>query len=328
MPIISIIVPVHNVEKYVERTIRSILRQTFEDFELILVDDGSTDNSGTICDKYLGKDERVKVIHKENEGVSSARNVGIDAAEGEYIGFVDADDCIAGDMYEMLYSDIIENNADIAICGICNYFEDGRRSRQSDINGFWKFNNVQALKEVFEDRLFSVNPVNKLYRKDLFDDLRYPVGRIAEDAFLTPILMIRAKKVVYNYRPKYIYIHREDSITTSSFKKSDFDVVDAYKKHLEIVRKFYPKLESQAMFRHLWSYMYVLDKMIMSNDLSHNDEYNEVVSILRKNTFKIITNKHFSIKRKVASLVLLFSPSLYAKLTINNKRHNFKLFKK
>ena len=326
MPKISVIVPVYNVGRYVEKTIKSILRQTFEDFELILVDDGSTDNSGKICDEYSEKDNRIRVIHKENEGVSSARNTGLDEALGEYIGFVDGDDCIAGDMYEMLYNDIVKNNADIAICGICNYFKGGRRTRQSNINGFWKFNNVEALKEVLEDRLFSVNPVNKLYKKELFDNLRYPAGRIAEDAFLTPLLMIRAKKVVYNSKPKYICIHRGDSITTSYFKKSDFDVVDAYDKHLEIVRKFYPELESQAMFRHLWSYMYVFDKIIMSNDLSLQDEYNKVLLIIRKNTFKILSNKHFSLKRKLATIVLLFSPKAYEKLTVKNKGRNFRLF--
>ena len=120
MPKISVIVPVYNVEKYLRKCIESILNQTFREFELILVDDGSTDSSGKICDEYALKDSRIKVIHKENGGASSARNAGLDVAKGEYIGFVDSDDWIEMDMYGELYRLIKENNTDISVCGINN----------------------------------------------------------------------------------------------------------------------------------------------------------------------------------------------------------------
>ncbi|MFR2551722.1 MAG: glycosyltransferase [Clostridioides difficile] len=123
MPKISIIVPVYNVEKYLEKCVRSILAQTFTDFELILVDDGSLDSSGAMCDQFAEQDQRVKVIHKENGGLSDARNAGIELATGEYLGFVDSDDYIADDMYELLYTNIVKEDADLSICGIYDVYE-------------------------------------------------------------------------------------------------------------------------------------------------------------------------------------------------------------
>ena len=123
MPKISIIVPVYNVEKYLEKCVRSILAQTFTDFELILVDDGSPDSSGAMCDQFAEQDQRVKVIHKENGGLSDARNAGIEIATGEYLGFVDSDDYIADDMYELLYTNIVKEDADLSICGIYDVYE-------------------------------------------------------------------------------------------------------------------------------------------------------------------------------------------------------------
>jgi glycosyltransferase involved in cell wall biosynthesis len=120
---ISIIVPVYDVEKYLKKCVDSILNQTFKDFELILVDDGSPDNSGAICDQYAEKDSRVRVIHKENGGLSDARNAGIEVARGKYLGFVDSDDFVNEDMYKQLYTSIIENNADLSICGIFDLYE-------------------------------------------------------------------------------------------------------------------------------------------------------------------------------------------------------------
>ena len=116
MPAISVIVPIFNVENYVRKCVDSILNQTFSDIEIILVDDGSTDASGRICDEYLSKDDRIRVIHKENGGLSDARNAGLDMCTGEYIGFVDGDDYIDGDMYELLYKNLIQYDADISMC--------------------------------------------------------------------------------------------------------------------------------------------------------------------------------------------------------------------
>ena len=179
MPKISIIVPVYNVEKYLEKCVKSILNQTFTDFELILVDDGTPDSSGVICDQFAEKDERIKVIHKKNGGLSDARNTGIEVAKGEYIGFVDSDDYIAEDMYELLYTNIVNEEADLSICGIYDVYEN--KEAQKRIRQYMILNKFEAIKVILEAKIVSVHAVNKLYKKELFTHVRYPVGKITED---------------------------------------------------------------------------------------------------------------------------------------------------
>lgn len=326
MPKISIIVPVYNCEKYISNCINSILEQSFKDFELILVDDGSSDRSFEICESFAKKDNRVRTIHQPNSGVSRARNRGLDEAKGEYIGFVDGDDCVDKEMYERLYKNLADNNADISICGIVNYFvkKDGttEKVRQSPVDGFWIFSGEQALKEALQSRLYSVNPVNKLFKRELFDKLRYPEGKISEDAFLIPVVISKAGKVVYDSKPMYYYLRRENSITTSNFSDSGWDVVEAYKNHLNMVSEKFPNLKKVAKFRYLWAYTYVIDKIMLSeNSENYLEDFKKAFNFIKKNILQIIFNPYFSLKRKIAVTVLLINKKIYKKMIMTvNKR--------
>lgn len=326
MPKISIIVPVYNCEKYISNCINSILEQSFKDFELILVDDGSSDRSFEICESFAKKDNRVRAIHQPNSGVSRARNRGMDEAKGEYIGFVDGDDCVDKEMYERLYKNLAYNNADISICGIVNYFvkKDGttEKVRQSQVDGFWIFSGEQALKEALQSRLYSVNPVNKLFKRELFDKLRYPEGKISEDAFLIPVVISKAGKVVYDSKPMYYYLRRENSITTSNFSDRDWDVVEAYKNHLNMVSEKFPNLKKVAKFRYLWAYTYVIDKIMLSeNSENYLKDFKKAFDFIKKNILEIIFNPYFSLKRKIAVIVLLINKKIYKKMIMTvNKR--------
>lgn len=326
MPKISIIVPVYNCEKYISNCINSILEQSFKDFELILVDDGSSDRSFEICESFAKKDNRVRAIHQPNSGVSRARNRGMDEAKGEYIGFVDGDDCVDKEMYERLYKNLAYNNADISICGIINYFvkKDGttEKVRQSQVDGFWIFSGEQALKEALQSRLYSVNPVNKLFKRELFDKLRYPEGKISEDAFLIPVVISKAGKVVYDSKPMYYYLRRENSITTSNFSDRDWDVVEAYKNHLNMVSEKFPNLKKVAKFRYLWAYTYVIDKIMLSeNSENYLKDFKKAFDFIKKNILEIIFNPYFSLKRKIAVIVLLINKKIYKKMIMTvNKR--------
>ncbi|HDT8050800.1 TPA: glycosyltransferase, partial [Enterococcus faecalis] len=173
MPKISIIVPVYNVEKYLEKCVRSILAQTFTDFELILVDDGSPDSSGAMCDQFAEQDQRVKVIHKENGGLSDARNAGIEIATGEYLGFVDSDDYIADDMYETLYNQIVTYEAELATVGMIDVYEN-RESRLTDKKEIKILSQNEAIQAVLDSTDVYAYAVNKLYKKELFNKVRYP----------------------------------------------------------------------------------------------------------------------------------------------------------
>lgn len=310
MPKISIIVPIYNVEKYINKCVDSILGQTFKDFELILVDDGSPDRCGKICDEYAQKDARVKVVHKENGGLSDARNRGIEEAKGEYIGFVDSDDYIDKDMYEILYDSLIENNADISVCGVYDCYSD--RIAQNNIDGkMHVFSNQEALKEVLYGKKLTAFAVNKLYKREVFDNMRFPVGKIYEDSFLIPTIFANSEKIVLVSVPKYYYLHREGSITSFKFSEKFFDVIEASEINLELVNNKFPSIKKQAIFRYLWAHFFVLDKMLLEDDYRNIKGYKQIKSVLKKNTLEILRNSCFEKSRKISILLINLNIGLY-----------------
>ncbi len=321
---VSVIVPVYKVEKYLETCVKSLLGQTLTDIEIILVDDGSPDACGQMCDDFAESDPRVKVIHKENGGLSDARNAGITAATSQYIGFVDSDDYVAPDMYATLYGDISRHGADVAICGLYDCYKT-KKIPQFAGNERLILDNEEALGLALEGIKFSVNAVNKLYKKSLFDEIKFPQGKLSEDAFTIPQILARARTVIFDSRPKYFYVHRGESITTSAFKAQDFNVVEAYEQNLRLVEARFPGLRRQAEFRLLWAHMYVFDKMLMSENFTDVESYKRVLAQLRWQTFKVLTNPIFSLKRKAVSLILLASPGLYARLLRRQKQKNLAL---
>ena len=175
---ISVIVPVYNVEKYLSKCIDSILSQTYKNLEIILVDDGSPDSSPKICDKYKERDNRIKVIHKKNGGLASARNAGMDIATGKYIGFVDSDDMIAEDMYEVLLENMIKSNAEIAVC----YKTDILENLQTGKGIVEELNKTQALKKMVLGIEFGSHACDKLFKREiLVSDIRFPEGKTYEE---------------------------------------------------------------------------------------------------------------------------------------------------
>lgn len=270
MPEISIIVPVYKVEQYLDKCVKSILAQTFQDFELILVDDGSPDRSGEMCDEYAKADQRITVIHQENGGLSAARNTGIEVAKGRYIGFVDSDDYIAEDMYELLYTNLKREDADLSICGIFDLYA-GKTPVKKEAK-YIVTDRFDATKIIFEGKLVSVNAYNKLYKKEIFTEVRYPIGRITEDAAVILDVLECTTKVVIDTQQKYYYFHRENSITSDSFSKKDFDTIEAWENNEKRILKNYPDLEYVAHTRVCWAYFTVLDKMMNS----HLDAENKI----------------------------------------------------
>jgi glycosyltransferase involved in cell wall biosynthesis len=238
--LISVIVPVYNVEKYLEKCVNSIINQTYNNLEIILVDDGSKDNSGKLCDEFSKKDFRIKVIHKENGGLSDARNAGLEVASGEYISFIDSDDFIDLDFYEYLYLLQKENNADIAECNFIKVYEekiDTFEFPRKKEEAILKTDGVGALfLFMSDDDEISTNSVvvwNKLYKKKLFDNIRFPVGKTHEDQFTTYKILAEAKSFVTSNQIKYGYFQRTNSIVNKKFNKKRFDTFEAFDKFLE-----------------------------------------------------------------------------------------------
>lgn len=211
---ISVIIPVYNVEDYLERCVRSVVTQTYVNLEIILVNDGSTDGSGELCDKFAATDSRIKVIHKDNGGLSDARNAGMDAAAGEYVGFVDSDDWIDPDMYEVLYNLIIDHDAEVSICRYRNIYNGWVEDESTD--QIEVYDNLSALRAIIvnENNLFPTHNVwNKLYKKELVDKFRFITGKLVEDLYFTPRVIFASSKCVYTNSAKYNYLReRPDSI--------------------------------------------------------------------------------------------------------------------
>lgn len=229
MPIISVIVPVYNVEKYLSKCLESILNQSFSQFELILVNDGSTDNSELIFNKYL-YDKRLIVINKSNGGLSSARNAGLDVARGEYIIFIDSDDYINNKMFEILYNEMIRSKSDIIICDYLKVSESENEKIIDMLN--YKSEIIEGKENILnqlcsEKRMQFTVAWNKLYKKKLFESLRFEEGRLHEDEFIAHRILGKAQKVNYIDLKLYYYVQRNNSIMQSQFKVNRLDCLDA-----------------------------------------------------------------------------------------------------
>lgn len=313
---ISIIVPVYKVEKYLRKCVDSILAQTFTDFEVILVDDGSPDNSGKICDEYAEKDSRVRVLHKANGGLSSARNAGIEIAKGKYLGFVDSDDYIAEDMYELLYNNILKENADMSICGIYDVYEGKEPIVKPTIEKVVSAD--EALLLILQGNIISVHAVNKLYKRELFSKVRYPEGKYHEDSFIIVDLLEQCQKVAIDSKQKYYYYHRLGSINTETFSEKQFEFIEAWEANEQKLKGKNQEIRTAAHQRVCFANFLVLDKIVAA-DAMDLPEMKTIVKYLRSNFMFIMKNNIFTKSRKISMLLLLFSVHLY-KLPVNLRR--------
>ena len=240
IPLISVIVPVYNVEIYLETCILSITNQTYENLEIILIDDGSTDSCPAICDKWSENDRRIKVIHKKNGGLSDARNTGIDIAKGEYFIFVDSDDKIKPQMISALYRCIVENNCKISLCNIICTDDNYQPLKE---NGDIIPQGVYSSKDVIiklANQSFSWKWVvawNKIYHRSLFENLRYPKGKYHEDEYLIVPLLLQVEKVAVISEELYYYVQREGSIMSEGVLYRRLNSIEAFFLRLEYLSK-------------------------------------------------------------------------------------------
>jgi glycosyltransferase involved in cell wall biosynthesis len=247
IPLISVIVPIYNVETYLEKCLNSIINQTYKNLEIILVDDGSPDNCGKICDEYALKEKRIKVIHKPNGGLSDARNAGLDIAKGEYIAFVDSDDYIAENMYEDLLCIAQKEAADIVTCAI--YIENNKGIKVSYVEGMDNLDIDEVRYLVLMDK-YSNCACGKLYKADLFKDLRFFVGVYSEDLFIMPTLFCKAKKAIFTKIPYYYYNCTNQSSIMSSFNaRRKYGFFNGWAEHERIAALYCEKALKWSQFR-------------------------------------------------------------------------------
>ena len=312
---ISVIVPVYNVEAYLERCVKSILQQTCTNFELILINDGSTDSSGQICDYLADQYENIKVYHIENAGVSNARNVGIQLATGVWITFVDSDDFVTNDYLATLASAVEGGNVGFVIAPL-HHIKNGIVTDLPPYSGrkeLWS--TEETMKELLMTTKTSFFPVAKLFKRDLLVDEKFNTDyHLAEDAlFLTELLLKTRCSSVFIDKPIYYYDHREGSATTS-VNRYVFDTIEVYKNIITQVSQVFPNLKYELKNRECWSYITVYDKIIFTSSEQYQKEKVELRAWIVQHRREIWKDAYFTTFRKVAILSLVISPWLYKKI--------------
>lgn len=297
--LISVIVPVYNVQEYLTNCINSILNQSYKNIEIILVDDGSTDESSSICDSYIKKDNRIKVIHKANGGLSDARNIGIKSAKGKYITFVDSDDYLDENYVKALYILITENNSDIACCRMkkTDSLNDKIINKNEKIS---IYNSIDAIKEILYQRNIDNSAPSKIFKKDLFENILFPVGYAFEDLDTMYKLFLQANKIVSTTNNYYLYYQRQGSILHTVKDKTINDlltIIDNMNKNLIN----YGELKAPLMARTLNANFYIYNRST-NKDIKENSK--KYIIENRKNVLK---DSNISKKTKYGIIISLVS---------------------
>lgn len=246
--LVSLIIPIYNVSEYLPKLLETAVSQTHKELEIILVDDGSTDSSGEICDRFASTDQRIKVIHKPNSGVSDARNTGIDAASGDYLVFSDGDDYLSADYVEYLLDLCLKNGADISCCA-WTYVTGSKQIKcrfRKNEPGVYK-GKSKAMRALLTTHLMSSSTCAKMYKKDLFKTVRFPSGtHCHEDDATMYRLAASSDSVVIGDESKYFYVQRDGSAMHSSFDDSEFNIIKIFEQRCAFIEKEYPELAGYA----------------------------------------------------------------------------------
>ena len=259
---ISVIIPVYNVELYLERCVQSVTSQTYQDLEIILVDDGSTDKSPSLCDAWIKKDSRIKVIHKQNGGLSDARNAGMAAASGTYFAFVDSDDWIAPEMLEKLLAAMHHDQSDIAACSVRMVWEEGRPSRMLTVSTNCVLNRQEAQRALLEENLLKHPVWYKLYKREVIQDIPFEKGKYHEDVFWSYQVMGNAERISLIDYIGYYYAQRSDSIMGAAYSLKRLDAIEAHERWYGYIKDQFPELQAEACV-HLWEKCIYHGQMIL-----------------------------------------------------------------
>ncbi len=308
---ISVIIPVYNSQAYLDACMDSVLNQTYRNLDVILVDDGSTDESGAMCDAYAQMDSRVRVFHKPNGGQSTARNMGIDAAAGDYIMFIDSDDTVELNMVERLIGLIDRYTADIAACELQDVYADGS-TFQKPPKPDYACTGREAVAHSMKSQDIYAYPVNKVYKRSLWENFRYQCGRCYEDTEVIPYVLYAADRVAVCSDALYHYYQRIGSTTTASFHKKQLDVIWAYEQQMAYFADKCPELIDAINYRLDWARFCVLDKMIAAGYPRTEPEYRDAVRWIRQHRARIMKCPYLQRTRKIGAILISVSDRLYA----------------
>ncbi|MFD0766880.1 glycosyltransferase [Mucilaginibacter lutimaris] len=309
MKMLSIIVPVYNKEKYIDECIQSLLAQTYTEFELIIVNDGSTDESLLKCIEYAQKDSRIRLIDQQNQGVSAARNKGLEAATGSYIGFIDSDDTIAPDMYEILIKNALEQNADISVCGM-DVIMPNKPITTLKYSEKISYTHRDAL-YMFLKGTFNYSANNKIVRSDIIKQIRFE-GAIYEDILFMCKVFLAADVVTFDPIVGYYYRVRNNSTSMSRFGEPYFETIKVSSQIVELVNREDSEVIAAAKAFDVMANISLLNLLLIARKNKFSSTYIKVCSHLNKLKTFIKDDPHVAKKHKYAFLLHNLSPSLYS----------------
>jgi len=306
-PKVTIVVPIYNVEKTLARCLDSIINQTLQDIEIILINDGSTDKSGDICAQYAAIDNRIQVIHQPNGGQAQARNRGIIQATSEYIGFVDSDDWVDSQMYQAMYEQAQASKSEIVACNFWRITPKKSYLQYSGKHQTIEYNREQAMAEIFNNSVLTFSVWNKIYRRELFDNISFLEGMIFEDIDISYRLIQAARKISYLNKPFYSYEYNNTSTIRSGFSLKQLDEQKALSGMYEFYKNNYPHLAELVYFQLFWSTIinYTLIKIWYKKEL---DKYQYLLKFDRHLLWGLTINRKLSFIKRIKVFGCLLLP--------------------
>ena len=295
--LVSIVVPVYNIKGYIGKCIDSLIMQTYKNIEIILVDDGSTDGSAEICETYAKRDERIMIIHKENGGLSDARNEGIENATGEYISLVDGDDFVDKYYIERQYRALSKYNADMAITSHSVVYP--KKTIDMSTKEEYTDNPEGILRQILYDEGIDLSAWGKLYKKNLFNNIKYPKGRLFEDSATTYKLIDACDIIAVDSVSVYNYVMRSDSIVNKDFSKNKMDLITSTQEMTDYVREKYPELSRGCDRRMMYAYLSTLSQLAKSKVDDKKSEC-ELMLYIKTNRRKILKDNNLPKRDRLA----------------------------
>lgn len=313
--LISVIIPIYNVEKYLMKCVESVIKQTYSNLEIILINDGSNDNCGKMCDDLLLKDKRISVIHKKNGGLSDARNVGLSHAKGEYVTLIDSDDYVAEDYIEYLYKLLKDNAADISICNPLYVYENTEENYINEAieeNIVKNMDSIEALNTMLYQNYYDTSAWGKLYKIELFEGINYPIGKLFEDLGTTYKLFLKANRVVFGNAEKYYYVQRENSISNNKFNYRKMDYLYFAEEIYSYVNREIPQIKNAAASRVISVSCNIL--LQLSDKYEYLNLKKELYTKIVEKRKNLLWDKNVRRKNKIIILISYFPFKIFMKM--------------
>ena len=308
--LVSIIVPIYNVEQFLDRCIDSVVKQTYKNLEIILVNDGSTDSSLEICKRWKNKDKRIILVNKKNGGLSDARNSGIDKSNGEFLYFLDSDDFIENNTIELMMKKMAEHNSEIVISNRYHYYDNGKKiikfkMEKNDLI----LDTETSLFELNNFKYYDMSACSKLFKKDLFEQIRFPIKKLCEDFYVMYKILEKSKKIIYISTPLYYYYQREGSISKN--KNMNIDFVIAAKEQMEYLEEKYPKLKNCVRSTYASANMTVYNQVLRAGGKVDRDKRKQLQREVKKYIKYVLKNENLILIKKIQSVLFIFNIHIY-----------------